>query len=55
MNAGIDEMFDQIAEKLASTSYRIKQFDAFKLHKLEQAEHSGEVHEEEQSSCCSKS
>ena len=56
MNAGIDEMFDTIAEKLASTSYRIKQFDAFKLHKLDQAEHNAIANEEEQStSCCSKS
>lgn len=49
-------MFDTIAEKLASTSYRIKQFDAFKLHKLDQAEHNAVTGEEEQtSSCCSKS
>lgn len=55
-NACIDEMFDTIAEKLASTSYRIKQFDAFKLHKLNQNENVNIVEDEEQTiSCCSKS
>jgi hypothetical protein len=56
-NSGIDEMFDVIAEKLASSSYRIKQFDAFKLHKLNQSSEITNVPNEEvaESPCCGKS
>lgn len=56
-NTGVEEMFDQIAEKLASNSYRVKNFDAFKLHKMNkfnQSESNINANEEEQSSSCCK-
>lgn len=49
-NEGVHEMFNEIAEKLASISYK-SSFNAFKLHSYDNNPH---YHQEEKDYCCAK-